>query len=948
MHLLLLACFILSSLSAIAAEPPTPAADAVRMMQLPPGFKATLFAAEPDVRNPIAMCWDQRGRLWIAENLTYSDQAERFDMKLRDRILIFEDEDNDGHFDTRTVFADDLPRLTSIERGFGGVYALCPPHLLFIPTQDDKPSGPPEILLDGFNTEDGLRHCLANGLKWGPEGWLYGRIGITSTSWIGVPGSSRESRQLTAGGIWRYHPTRKICEPYCHGTTNPWGMDWNEDGEMFFVNTVIGHLWHGIQGAHFKRMMGEDPYPYVYDLIDQHADHYHWDTGKKWNESHGGTGLTDTLGGGHAHVGLTIYQGCNFPPEYRGKAFTTNLHGRRINIDRLDRQGSGYVGKHEPDFMKTTDPWFRAVEISYGPDGGLYVLDWSDTGECHENDGVHRNSGRIYKITYGDPARAPEADLTQLSDEALVQLQLHDNEWLVRMARWELRERQSNGRLTPAGMKATGELKRLASGSPKQQNFDWALAWLGIFPDENINTSSIEAVTRAESSAPLRLKWASRLQQLPTQAKINCARGLLSHAGDATDHNLPLMIWYGIRDLPPDELVKIFPDCQIPLVRQLIARRICEDIDVNPAPLNTLLSRNPGEFAPDILFGMTTALKGWRTARKPDAWDRFVESASENNACADPLRNLGVLFGSGRALDEVRAIVLSKDSPAENRSAALLTLIASKPPDLRSLCESLIEVDGLSATAIQGLATFDDPTLAEKIVGRYPTLALAERPQAIAALASRPSFARVLLSHVNGIIPRRDISSLTARQIRGFNDPALTNQLTETWGATRESSAAKTQLIESLKTKLTPEFIHTGDPSQGRVLFSALCASCHKLYGEGGVIGPDLTGSGRHEIQYLIENLADPNAVVAADYALTVVTLKDGRVLSGTLGARTARTLAIRMISGETTVDLDEIANEQRLPVSIMPEGLPNSLNDAQLAHLISYLMSSQQVPSKQ
>ena len=276
--------------------PFTPPDKALCMMHLPPGFKATLFAHEPDVRQPIAMCWDEHGRLWIAENYTYSDGAERFDMKLKDRILIFEDTDNDGHFDKRTVFCDDLQMLTSIERGFGGVYALCPLNLLWIPTKNDKSSGPPQILLDGFCTTAQSRHTLANGLKWGPDGWLYGRVGISSTSWIGVPGDGGAGvspvnagehgqdarapiRKPTAGGIWRYHPTRKIFEPYCHGTTNPWGMDWDEHGEMFFINTVIGHLWHGIQGAHFKRMHGEDPASHIYGLIDQHADHYHWDTG---------------------------------------------------------------------------------------------------------------------------------------------------------------------------------------------------------------------------------------------------------------------------------------------------------------------------------------------------------------------------------------------------------------------------------------------------------------------------------------------------------------------------------------------------------------------------------------------------------------------------------------------------------------------------------------------
>lgn len=969
----------------------------VQMMHLPPGFKATLFASEPDVQQPIAMCWDEKGRLWIAENYTYSDANERFDMKLKDRILIFEDFDNDGHFDKRTVFDDDLQMLTSIERGFGGVYAMCPPHLLFIPERDGKPAGAPQILLDGFSTTAASRHTFANGLKWGPDGWLYGRIGISSTSWIDVPGTPTEERKPTAGGIWRYHPTRMVYEPYCHGTTNPWGMDWDEHGEMFFINTVIGHFWHGIQGAHFKRMHGEDPYPNIYGLIDQHADHYHWDTGKKWNETgRDATGLTDKLGGGHAHVGMMIYQGTNFPKEYRGKVFTTNLHGHRVNVDRLEREGSGYVGKHEPDFMKTDDLWFRATEIQYGPDGGVYILDWCDVGECHESDGVHRISGRIYKITYGDPVKPKETDLTKLRDEELAQLQLSDNEWLVRMARWELRERKFRGLLTPAGMKAVTELTHQARNTSQRQNALWTLNALGAFPDEQFdakgirtrtassendeyleatrirlgmidrsgefiarefvddceNTQRLQNMTASESSPYLRLVWATCLQRLPAQARLQAAKGLLSHAEDATDHNLPLMNWFGIRDLPPAELVKLVPDCQIPLLTQFIARRITEDLEKAPGPLNALLilakeTKRDGLSA-SVLTGMSAALEGWRKAWKPAGWDAFAATLAsvKDETVQKHLRDLNVLFGDGRALDEVRAIALDDKAGVEARKAALQTLIEAKSPELRRICEKLLGERSLAVIAVQGLATFDDPAIAETIVKRWRNFYPNEHEAVVSALVSRPSFARVLLNRMgDGMIDRTVISPAQARQIRSFNDVALTKVLTEKWGAARESRDDIKTLVAALKTKLTPEFIARGKPEQGRVFFTAVCATCHKLYGEGASIGPDLTGSGRHDVSYLVENIADPSAVVATDFTLVVVTLKDGRILNGVIAANTGRTITLKMPGQEITVDRNDIVKQEQLPVSLMPEGLLLAMNDEQLANLVSYLMSNGQVP---
>ncbi|MCX6940594.1 MAG: c-type cytochrome, partial [Verrucomicrobia bacterium] len=167
----------------------------------------------------------------------------------------------------------------------------------------------------------------------------------------------------------------------------------------------------------------------------------------------------------------------------------------------------------------------------------------------------------------------------------------------------------------------------------------------------------------------------------------------------------------------------------------------------------------------------------------------------------------------------------------------------------------------------------------------------------------------------------------------------------EVWGEVRESSADKQQLITTLKAKLTPAFIRTGDARQGRVIYGAVCAACHKLYGEGNTLGPDLTGSGRHDIGYLIENIADPSAVVAAENLMTVLTLKDGRVLNGMLSDKSERTVTVKMIGQETRIDRSEIAKQEQLPVSMMPEGLLTALTDEQVRHLIAYLQTTAQVP---
>ncbi|MFO0953046.1 MAG: PVC-type heme-binding CxxCH protein, partial [Isosphaeraceae bacterium] len=369
---------------------------------MPEGFRVSVFATEPDVRNPIGMAWDARGRLWVAENYTYAERTQKFDLKLRDRVIVLEDADRDGRAERRKIFTDNVQRLSSVELGYGGVWLLCPPQLLFVPDAngDDVPDGAAEVVLDGFTVPAENYHNFANGLKWGPDGWLYGRCGCSAPGKLGAPGTPDEGRVPINGGLWRYHPRRKTVEVVAHGTTNPWGHDWNALGEAFFINTVNGHLWHAVPGAHFVRPHTVDPNPYVYQPIDQHADHWHWDHSKDWTDSRNVTGEHDRLGGGHAHSGLMIYQGDNWPEAYRGELFTLNLHGRRINRDPLERLGGGYVGRHKPDPFRAADPWFRGIDLSYGPDGRVYVLDWSDAGECHESTGVHRSSGRVFTIGF--------------------------------------------------------------------------------------------------------------------------------------------------------------------------------------------------------------------------------------------------------------------------------------------------------------------------------------------------------------------------------------------------------------------------------------------------------------------------------------------------------------------------------------------------------------------
>lgn len=578
---------------------------------LPEGFKVNVFAAEPDVRQPIAMTFDDRGRLWVAECYTYANRKLIYDTTLRDRILIFEDTDGDGKFDKRKVFHDGLQRLTSIALGFGGVWATCAPHFVFIPDKngDDKPDGKPEILLDGWHSGK-VRHNIVNGLKWGPDGWLYGRHGILQTSKVGKPGTPEEDRVKLQCCMWRYHPTRRDFEVVTEGTTNSWGHDWDRHGQLFFINTVIGHLWHAVPGSYYKRMYGQHAQPHLYELIDQTADHHHWDIGKeKWGDlkKKGLSPSTDEAGGGHAHSGMMIYQGDNWPKRYRGKLFTANFHGRRLNSERLERHGAGYVGKHEPDFLKVKDLWFRGVELDYGFDGSVYLLDWSDVGECHENDGLHRSSGRIYRIAHGE-TKAMTFDLSELQSIELANLQEHPNERFVRHARRILQERAVKGQSLSPTITKLEYLLANSQDLPVKLRALWCLHGIGSLDsdrlvsllshkEEHIRVWAIQLLVdhgapkaevidlftkmaKTEKSGLVRIYLASALRKLPPEKRWPLAEALAQSDDLAEDKTFPLLLWYGVEpsvSKNPKRSIELMTNSKIPKLRQFIARRLATE-----------------------------------------------------------------------------------------------------------------------------------------------------------------------------------------------------------------------------------------------------------------------------------------------------------------------------------------------------------------------------------
>ena len=969
---------------------PMPPDEVVRTAKLPPGFKLSVFAAEPDVRNPIAITFDERGRLWVAESYSWAGNGDGgFRPEIRDRILIFEDTDNDGRHDRRTVFADDVHRLTSIEVGYGGVWAICLPNLLFIPdaNRDDRPDGPPVVKLDGFDGGSGS-HTPANGLKWGPDGWLYARQGIQVTSLIGKPGSSESQRVKFNTGIWRYHPVRGTVEAVMHGMTNSWGFDFDKHGEMLCINTVIGHLWHVVQGVHTERMYGADPNPYVFDLVKQTADHVHWDTGQLWSDVRKGvTDKTSAAGGGHAHIGLMIYQGDNWPAEYRDKVYTLNLHGRRINCDILKRDGAGYTATHGEDFCFIQDPWFRGMELLTGPDGGVFIADWSDTGECHDHDGVHRASGRIYKLTYGEQKQLPAFDLTKQSDDELVELLNRSNQWWPRQARRVFTERSTLRPLAGATiarlhkqwerspdeiaslrafetLAATGAMSAnlIHMRTPEGTEYDRSagvrflvdhIAASGVAP----KAPSTVGMKKAFYEQPdlVKLHYASALQRLPPEGVRHWAPLLCDQLDLADDHMYPHLVWYGIEALVPGDpawAVSLAKQSKLPNVTENITRRLSLDWERHASRVDVLLAAavNKEVVHPEaIVSGVAKALHGVRRAEAPAAWSAAAElfgKAPQLEETRKHVQSLNVIFGEGVAIDELKKLVADAAADPQARQQALSALLEGRPEGYATTLQQLLTDRFLTLEALRGLAYYDDSATPNKILNRLRAYSGAERAEAINTLTARPAYARALLQAVrDGKIPAAEISAFHARQIAGFNDERLGKDLKELWGEVRVSAAEKKALIERYKTELTAKSDKQADLSAGRALFQKSCANCHVLYGQGRLIGPDLTGSNRKNLDYLLENIVDPSASVAANFRSVSVTLADGRVLSGVVGEQNERIVTLLTAQEPQTLDRKEIEEITQTTQSLMPEGMLQNLSREQIRNLVGYLQSVEQVP---
>ena len=345
-----------------------------------------------------------------------------------------------------------------------------------------------------------------------------------------------------------------------------------------------------------------------------------------------------------------------------------------------------------------------------------------------------------------------------------------------------------------------------------------------------------------------------------------------------------------------------------------------------------------------VIAGLSEAFEGLRQVPQPKTWPQFA-NRSRTPANADQLRELSVLFGDGRAIDELIATVRNGELSIQTRQQALAALIDARPRQLRDVCLRALSVRGLNLTAAQGLALFQDEKIGQQLAQSFRRFHATDRAALLGILVSRPNFASALLDQIEaGRIPSSELSPFHARQIKSLNSPELDNRLAEVWGEVRSSNAEKQARVVELKTQLTKDTLAKSNLPHGRALFNRQCAQCHKLFGSGADIGPDLTGAQRASLDYLLENIVDPSAVVAKDHRMLIVETNDGRTFNGLLVSRNNQRLVLQTATEQVTLPAADVAETTSTPLSPMPDGLLDQLSTTDVADLIAYLMHSHQV----
>jgi putative membrane-bound dehydrogenase-like protein len=950
---------------------------AVAAMTVPDGFQVEIVASEPDLVNPIAMTFDERGRLWVTESFEY---PRREAGPGRDRIKILEDTTGDGRFDSVKIFAEGLNIPSGIAVGHGGVWVANSPDLLLLrDTDGDDRADTREVIVTGFGRDD--THELPNSLTWGPDGYLYGLNGVFNYSTIQQDG---QTFQFTCA-MFRVDPVTRQFEVFAEGTSNPWGIAFDDEGEAFVSACVIDHLWHITESGYYLRQAGAYP-PHTW-IIDSIVDHKHFKA---------------------AYCGIHYFDSPAYPAAYRKRLYMGNIHGGSINVDQLDRFGSTYKATGQDDLLRANDVWFMPVAQKTGPDGCLYVLDWYDRYHCYQDanrdpGGIDRAKGRLYRIRYQDTPRVFGFDLAKRTDAELIRLLGDPNVYFRDTAQRLLAERLVSGRISFDGQASLlSQALNERVENEARRHAVWALIsgrrldvepWLQMcqHPDPVVQAFAIRAAgnfATLRRDQKLQERWQAIVREhlprlvgrdLPPTAQVNLLiairkvlggeggesllRATANHTGD--DGLLPRILWQNllaVLDSDPalaEQWVLLPTFLEHPLI-----------VDLAPRLAEVLLSRRQWsavwQLAGNLRLGPDGTVARQRILQafekrllngeiSPAQLREVFQTAQVSWSSLEGLPEYARLMaaaGSGVDLPRLVASFADPQLPQEQRLAAFSTiaLLARDPQNSPALSACLELARGqLVAGAppevinhiVDQLVRLSAPEVADLLVGGASQVEPAARSRIVEALTSRPAAAKVLFRSMGGpqdVLNRSLVNETQIQRLLLMGDPELVQLIETKWGSMQTGNRGL-MVDEMLRVR---RIVHElpGDFNRGWLVYDRVCGQCHQFGGRGEKVGPAIDSNGRASLSQLLSNMIDPNLVIGTDYQARLVATLDGRVYSGLVAEDTPERLVLKLQGGKTiTIARSEIEQERVSPQSLMPEGQTRQMPDQEIADLMSVLL---------
>lgn len=937
--------------------------EAVARMKLPDGLETSVVAAEPLVKQPVAIEFDDRGRLWVIQYLQYPNPeglkrvaVDRYSRTKyhrvpeppphgpcgADRITILEDTDGDGRADRSKDFVSGLNLTSGFAFGHGGVFVLNVPYLLFYPDRDrnDVPDSDPEVLLTGFGMEDA--HSVANSLTFGPDGWLYGCQGSTVTSNIrGI-----EFQQ----GVWRYHPVTKAFELFCEGGGNSWGLDFDRTGQLFYSTNWGGfRMLHAMQGGYYIKSFGKHGAlhnPHAYGYFD-HVPH-------------------ESPIGGHVTVGGIVYQGDNLPKWFRDTYIAGDLLGHGVYWSTISERGSTVKTSHAGELLAAHDPWFASTDVTLGPDGAVYVSDWHDARTAHPDPDADwdRTNGRIYRIGAKGTANAKSFDLARLSLDQLVAMHSHPSQFYVRRARQELvrrRDPRNTGAMTDDEIQSlVASFLRTATASeneiaalealwtyhslvgigesqapPLLQSKHppvrgWTIRFLGDRAAVDGSELSHEMAERldelAEQEPDIRVRQqiACSAQRFPAALAMPMINANINRDldQDFADPYMPLLWWWAVEKHSVsgrEEVLKRFVRPTLwksrlgrdALLTRVIRRYAAEKTTAGLDSVERLLKAAPDDQArdalwPHVLLGWQEHSSGandeWISQARSHAFTQRVAAALHASPKNSTLLHLGVLLRQPEAIAAANALAFDPKQVVERRIAAFKML---GPLGNKSFIEPAIQViestqpEPVQLAALDVLAGLEDAQLSQQLVELHET-------STSAAIKSR--IRDVLLGRIGSA--KVWLAAVESRRIA----PAVTSleQIRRVALLGDESldkivvkhwgkldGGSREEKLAEVRRLQNDIRAAQGDWHAGKQLFTKHCAACHTMWGDGAKIGPDLTAANRQDREFLLISLVDPSSVIRKEYVSVVVNTKSGRVLTGMPIARTDAAITLADAKGQ-------------------------------------------------